>query len=278
MCSAQAPCSASSLINTGSSLPDCQAAVSTLASCRVSRSTRAHLVCPSGPALAICWGSCLAGASLVRPSGPALVPCWDSWTAWASLAQHSCPSLDTCDLLGHPAGTGLAPLPPSPLFLCVLMCQGSVTSVWCHSWVLWQSPDTPVMSCFYVSVRLRVCVPCFMLECGVRMPALMSWVSVLCWGSDTPRAPCSVSLCECAVSSSLSCVLFCPPVLCFVLSHAVCVLSAACIHVVMSCVNTWLMSILISCMFMSCFAYGWWFVCWPCACFFVFFVSTWLLS
>ncbi len=32
---------------------------------------------------------------------------------------------------------------------------------------------------------------------------------------------------------------------------------AACFHVVMSCVNTWLMSFLISCMFMSCFAHGW---------------------
>ncbi len=41
---------------------------------------------------------------------------------------------------------------------------------------------------------------------------------------------------------------------------------AACFHVVMSCVNTWLMSFLISCVFMSCFAHGWWFVCWPCAC------------
>ncbi len=36
-------------------------------------------------------------------------------------------------------------------------CQGSVTSVWRHSWVLWQSPDTPVMSCFQVSVQLRAC-------------------------------------------------------------------------------------------------------------------------
>ncbi len=32
---------------------------------------------------------------------------------------------------------------------------------------------------------------------------------------------------------------------------------AACFHVVMSCVNTWLMSFLISCVFMSCFAHGW---------------------
>ncbi len=37
----------------------------------------------------------------------------------------------------------------------------------------------------------RVCVPCFMLERGVRIPALMSWVSVTWRGSDT-RAPFSV--------------------------------------------------------------------------------------
>ncbi len=37
----------------------------------------------------------------------------------------------------------------------------------------------------------------------------------------------------------------------------------------MSCVNTWLMSFLISCVFMSCFAHDWLFVCWPCACVFV---------
>ncbi len=37
----------------------------------------------------------------------------------------------------------------------------------------------------------------------------------------------------------------------------------------MSCVNTGLMSFLISCVFVSCFAHGSWFVCWPCACVFV---------
>ncbi len=62
---------------------------------------------------------------------------------------------------------------------------------------------------------------------------------------------------------------------CFVVLHAVHVLSAAYIHVMsfavwhavcafhwmhafmLSCVNTWLMSILISCVFMSCVAHGW---------------------
>ncbi len=88
-----------------------------------------------------------------------------------------------------------------------------------------------------------------------------------------------LSLCECVVSNSVAC-----SSVCFVVSHAVCVSMrcvhscyilccvacslcislAACFHVVMSCVNTWLMSFLISCMFMSCFAHGWLFVCWPC--------------
>ncbi len=121
----------------------------------------------------------------------------------------------------------------------------------------------PSCTVFYVIVRLRVCssrrslicVPCFVLERGVRIPALMSWVSVSCRGLDT-RAPCSVSFSGIPVLSSR--------VLCFMLLHAVRVLSVACIHVmycavclcfswaacshvVMSCVNTWLMSILISC-------------------------------
>ncbi len=57
-------------------------------------------------------------------------------------------------------------------------------------------------------------------------------------------------------------------ILCCV-AHSLCISLAACFHVVISCVNTWLMSFLISCVFMSCFAHGWWFVCWPCACVFV---------
>ncbi len=53
----------------------------------------------------------------------------------------------------------------------------------------------------------------------------MSWVSVLCRGSDT-RTPCSVSFCEHAVSSLLGHMLFCPRVLwcacssCFYRLHA----------------------------------------------------------
>ncbi len=175
-----------------------------------------------------------------------------------------------------------------------------------------------------------------MLERGVRFPALMSWVSVSCRGSDT-HAPRSVSLCECAVSSllscalsrlcalfhvgawcsvpgthvlsfdyvsgfghshsmlwecavssSLSCTLFCPRVFCGVahsscfyrllhscyilccVPRSLCISLAVCFHVVMSCVNTWLMSFLISCVFVSCSAHGWWFILLAmCLCFFV---------
>ncbi len=132
------------------------------------------------------------------------------------------------------------------------------------------------------AVRSLVWVPCLMLERGVRIPALMSWVSVSCRGSDI-RAPRSVSMWECAVSSSLGVHV------CFVVLHAVrvfigcvhscyilccvarsfCISLAVCFPVVMSCVNTWLMSFLISCVFVSCFAHGWWIVFCPCACVFV---------
>ncbi len=135
-------------------------------------------------------------------------------------------------------------------------------------------------------VRSLVCVPCFVLERGVRIPTLMSLVSVSCRGSDT-RAPRSVSLWECAVSSSLGRTLFCPHVFCCVarsscfigcvhscyilccVARSLCISLAVCFHAFMSCVNTWLMSFLISCVFVSCFAHGWWIVCWPCACVFV---------
>ncbi len=137
-------------------------------------------------------------------------------------------------------------------------CQGSVSSVKCPSWVLWH---TPIMSCFYVSVRLRVCVPCFVLERGVRISALVSWISVSYWGSDI-RAPCS-----CCVSvqfrvrlTSRSAVHVCSS-LCFSL--------VACFYVVISCMNTWHISILISCLLVSCFAHGCDLFCWPCACVFV---------
>ncbi len=139
------------------------------------------------------------------------------------------------------------------------------------------------------AARSLVCVPCFVLERGVRIPALMSWVSVSCRGSDT-RAPCSVSLCERAArvrSAARSLVHVC----------CVCVwrctqsvfLSAACIHV-MSCavwhaarVFHWLRAFMLSCLVWT--RSLWVFslaacscpvlhmagdlFCWPCACVFV---------
>ncbi len=84
---------------------------------------------------------------------------------------------------------------------------------------------------------------------------------------------CPHGLCfSCSMRFMFSHVLFC----CLVLLHTACVFIgcmhscyvfccvarslcfslAAYFHVVMSCVNTWLMSILINCVFMSCFAHG----------------------
>ncbi len=79
------------------------------------------------------------------------------------------------------------------------------------------------MSCLYVSVGLRVCSS----RALSRLRALfhvVAWCSdpgthVLSFGScrglDT-RAPRSVSLCECAISSSLGCAIFCPHAFCVV--------------------------------------------------------------
>ncbi len=118
----------------------------------------------------------------------------------------------------------------------------------------------------------------FLCECtssSVLEPcALSSPCLVLCWsmvsdpgthvlsfsscrGLDT-RAPCSVLLCERTVSSPLDRALSCPRVLCCV-ARRLCISLAACFHVVMSCVNMRLMSILISCVFVCCFAHAWWF-------------------
>ncbi len=141
--------------------------------------------------------------------------------------------------------------------------------------VLWQSPDTPVMSGFHVSVRLRVCSSralsrlraFFHVERGVRIPALMSWVSVTWRGLDT-HTPRSVSLCECAC---ISCYILC------------CVARSLYIH--------WLRAFMLSCLVWTC---GLWvFSSAACSCpvlhmagdlfaghvlVFLFCVSTWLLS
>ncbi len=155
--------------------------------------------------------------------------------------------------------------------------------------VLWQSPDTPIMSAFSCEraassvLESRALSSACLVSCwSVVFGALMSWVSVTWRGSDT-RAPFSVIVwvrgLEFARHRALlsTCVLLCCTR--FVFLSAACIYVylvlcgtqfvyslAACFHVVMSCVNTWLMSVFISCVFVSCFAHGWWFVCWPCAC------------
>ncbi len=149
--------------------------------------------------------------------------------------------------------------------------------------VLWQSPDAPVMSCFYVSARLRV----FSSRALFRLCALFG-VGALCSDPGTcvlsfgfvsgfghSRSMFCLVVWACGLEFALSC----PCVLCFVL-HAVrvfigcvhscyvlccvarssCISLAVCFHVVMSCVNTRFMSVLISCVFVSCFVHGWWFV------------------
>ncbi len=61
-----------------------------------------------------------------------------------------------------------------------------------------------------------------------------------------------------AVCVFIGCMHSCYVLCCVACSS--CISLAACFHVVMSCVNTRLMSVLISCVFVSCFAHGWWFV------------------
>ncbi len=116
------------------------------------------------------------------------------------------------------------------------VCQGSVTHG-CHSWVLWQCHLHSRHVLFYVSLRLRVCSSralshlraLFRVEVWCLDPGTFGFM--LGFGHSHSMCP-SVSFWEHAVSSSLSRVLFCPPVLCFVLLHAVHVLSAAWIHVI----------------------------------------------
>ncbi len=88
------------------------------------------------------------------------------------------------------------------------------------------------------------------------------------------RGSCSAAYFSChlvllhAVRVFIGCMHSCY-VLCCV-ARSLCFSFAVCFHVVASCVNTWLMSILISCVFVSCFA-GHVLV-------FLFCVNTWLLS
>ncbi len=88
------------------------------------------------------------------------------------------------------------------------------------------------MSWFHVSAASSVLEPCalssaYLVSCW---SVVFGSVSVSCRGSDT-RAPRSISLCECAVSSSLGRTLFCPTCVLLRCTQFV-FLSAACIHVI----------------------------------------------
>ncbi len=50
-----------------------------------------------------------------------------------------------------------------------------------------------------------------------------------------------------------TCVVFC-------VARSLCFSLVVCFYFVISCMNTWHISILISCLLVSCFAHGWWFV------------------
>ncbi len=162
--------------------------------------------------------------------------------------------------------------------------------------VLWQSPDTPFLSCFHVSVRLRVCSSralsclralfCVGACCSDPGTHVLSFGFVSGFGHSRSMFCLIVWACG---SSSLGRALSCPRVLC------VCVwfctqfvfLSAACIHVMScavwhaACVFHWLRAFMLSCLVWT---RGLWvfslaacscpvlhmagnLFCWPCACF-----------
>ncbi len=140
--------------------------------------------------------------------------------------------------------------------------------------VLWQSPDTVLMCA--PAVRLSRLHALFHVGAWCLDPSThvlsFSFVSgfghsrfmfcLVLWACSLkfarPRACSSVHVCFLLLHTVLvfiGCVHSCY-VLCCV-ARSLCFSWVACFHVVMSCVNTWLMSILISCKFVPCFAHGW---------------------
>ncbi len=164
----------------------------------------------------------------------------------------------------------------------VLLLQGSVHFGLVLFMVLWQSPDTPVMSCFHVSALF--CVGAWCSDPGTHVLSFgfmsgfghsRSMFCLVVWACGLEFALLRALLSTClgvarqAVRVFIGCMHSCH-VLCCV-ARSSCTSLAACFHVVMSCVNTWLMSILISCGACSCpvlhMAVD--LFCWPCACGFV---------
>ncbi len=129
--------------------------------------------------------------------------------------------------------------------------------------VLWQSPDTPVMSGFHVSARLRVCSR----VCALSSACLVH-VGAWCFGS---WHSCLEFRLRVGVRTlALHVLSLCVSVRSRVRSAArSSVHVLACFHVVMS---VWIRGWWVfsnSCVFMSCFAHGWWFslAMWLCFCF-----------
>ncbi len=124
--------------------------------------------------------------------------------------------------------------------------QGSVTSVWCHSWVLWQSklPSCPVFmwtrgfECTR-AVRSLVCVPCFVLERDARIQHY--WLEFRFRWVRTLTLPFLSRCVSVRVSSSLGCALFSSRVFC-VFARSSCFIG--CVH---------------SCYVLCCVAHSLWF-------------------
>ncbi len=130
------------------------------------------------------------------------------------------------------------------------------------------------MSCFHVSTRGFDCARAvrslncvcsdpgthvlrFGFRVGVRTLTIRFLSSSECAVfRSTARSPVHVCFVVLhAVHVSIGCMHSCY-ILCCV-ARSLCISLAASLLVVMSCVNTWLMCFLISCLFLSCFAHGW---------------------
>ncbi len=161
-------------------------------------------------------------------------------------------------------------------------CQGSVTSVWYHSWICNRATTLPSCCVLCECAASRVLEPCALLSaCLVSCWSVVFWSWHSClefmfreWVRTLVLhvLSCYVSVwsrVRSAVHSSVH--VFC-------VAHSLCFSLAVCFYVVVSYVNTWLMSILISCVFVSCFSHGLWFCFSGHVLVFLFCVSTWLLS
>ncbi len=188
-------------------------------------------------------------------------------------------SCSWCPSLGTPGGVPFGGGSVRVLSLRSSVIHGFVTEPWYSHHVrvfMWARG----FECARVA-RSLVCVPCFMLECGVWIPALMSLVSVTGFGHSRSI------FCHCV--SARSRVRSAPRTLvhvCFVVLHAVRV-SIGCMHLCIS----WLRAFMLSCLVWT---RGLWvFSLAACSCpvlhmagdlfaghvlVFLFCVSTWLLS